>query len=287
VAVVTTRAVLAVAALALASAGCRAPRPASAAAAGTYEVYAVRFGRFPGYPLRSLVVGADTARRQELAMTVWLLKGNGRTVLVDAGFYREKFLRRWNRMESFTRPAEKLAEVGVRPEDVTDVVVSHVHWDHVDGLDLLPKARVWIQRAEYDYYVNADGTPKAAAIDSADAAMLAALRAAGRVELVGGDSVEILPGVTVYTGGKHTWASQYVGVRTRAGTAIIASDNAYLYENLDRRRPIAQSLDTLSNLAAQDRMRRLASHPRLVVPGHDPLVLARFPRVTADVVRIE
>jgi glyoxylase-like metal-dependent hydrolase (beta-lactamase superfamily II) len=208
-------------------------------------------------------------------------------VLVDAGFYREHFLRRWAGMQNFVRPATRLAEAGVRPEDVTDVVVSHVHWDHVDGLDLFPRARAWLQRAEYEFYVNADGTPRAGAVDSADARMLASLRAAGRVELVDGDSVEVLPGITVYTGGKHTHASQYVGVRTASGAAIIASDNLYLYENLDRRRPIAQSLDTLSNLAAQDRMRRLASHPRLIVPGHDPLVFERFRRLGPDVVRIE
>jgi glyoxylase-like metal-dependent hydrolase (beta-lactamase superfamily II) len=116
--------------------------------------------------------------------------------------------------------------------------------------------------------------------------MLARLRREGRVRLVDGDAREIIPGITVYTGGKHTYQSQYVGVRTPVGIAIFASDNVYLYENLDRHVPIAQTLDAASNLRAQDRMRTLASDPRLIVPGHDPLVFARFPNAQPGVASI-
>ena len=104
-----------------------------------------------------------------------------------------------------------------------------------------------------------------------------------------GDAREILPGVTVYTGGKHTFASQYAGVRTAKGVVVLASDNLYLYENLDRHAAIAQTVDARSNLAAQERMKKLAASRRLIVPGHDPQVFARFPRAGdgKGVVRIE
>jgi glyoxylase-like metal-dependent hydrolase (beta-lactamase superfamily II) len=251
-----------------------------------YEAHAVRFGSVAAYPTRSLVVGADSARRTDLAMTVWLLRGNGRTVLVDAGFYREKFITRW-KPTTFVKPTEALATLGVRPEDVTDIIISHIHWDHVDGVDLFPQARIWLQRAEYEHHTNDSGAVLDRAIDPDDAKMLAALKRAGRIQLVDGDSVEIIPRIVVYTGGKHTFASQYVQASTLAGTVIFASDNAYLYENLERHRPIAQTLDTLSNLRAQARMLRLASEPRLVVPGHDAQVFARFPAVGEGVVVIK
>jgi glyoxylase-like metal-dependent hydrolase (beta-lactamase superfamily II) len=258
-----------------------AARPDSA----VYDVDAVRYATIAGFPARALVAGADSGRRQDLAMMVWLLRAPGRTVLVDAGFYRDKFVRQWKPAD-FRRPSEAVAALGVPPEAVTDVVLSHVHWDHADGLDLFPRARVWIQRAEYEYYVGADGTPAHPGIDADDAAMLASLRAAGRVTLVDGDGKEILPGITVYTGGRHTFASQYATVRTHAGTAVIASDNAYLYENLERHRPIAQTFDSVSNLAAQARMKTLARPARLIVPGHDPAVFARFPTPGNGVARI-
>jgi glyoxylase-like metal-dependent hydrolase (beta-lactamase superfamily II) len=110
---------------------------------------------------------------------------------------------------------------------------------------------------------------------------------AGRVTLVNGDAQEIFPGITCYIGGKHTFQSQYVGVNTKAGTVILASDNMYLYENLEKHVPIAQTLDAASNLRAQDRMKQLAASPRLIVPGHDPTVFEKFPKVSERVVRIE
>ena len=106
----------------------------------------------------------------------------------------------------------------------------------------------------------------------------------GRVTLVQGDAQEIFPGITAYTGGKPTWQSQYLGVSTEGGVVVLASDNAYLYENLDKRIAIAQTLDVESNLRAQDRMKELG---KVVVPGHDPLVMTRFKEVAPGVVRIQ
>jgi glyoxylase-like metal-dependent hydrolase (beta-lactamase superfamily II) len=255
-------------------------------AAPTYELYAVRYATIPGFSVRSLVAGADTSRRMDIAMSVWLIRGSNRTVLVDAGFYRDKFVQRW-KPTNFVTPAEAVRLAGVKPEDVTDIIVTHVHWDHADGVDMFPKARVWIQKDEYQHHIGPGGETRDVAIDDEVARMLASLSKAGRVQQVNGDSTEIIPGITVFTGGKHTFGSQYATVRTTNGTAVIASDNLYLYENLEKRRPIAQTLDSLSNLRAQDRMKRLASHPRLIVPGHDPAVFTRFESLANGVVRIQ
>lgn len=248
----------------------RAPPP-------TYEVYAVRYATIPNFRVASLVAGADTSRRMDLAMMVWVLKGSdGRHVLVDAGFHRDDFVRRWHPADYVT-PSDAVSRLGIQPDDVTDVIVSHVHWDHLDGIDLFPKARVWIQREEFEHHLDSAGTVKDRAIDAGDAKVLAEIARQGRVKLIDGDAREILPGITVYTGGKHTYASQYASVRSRAGTVVVASDNAYLYENLAKHVPIAQTLDSVSNLAAQRRMMSIASDPRLIVPGHDPAVFDRFP----------
>ncbi len=259
---------------------------ARAHAQDAYDVYAVRFATVPSFPVAGLIAGADTARRVDLAMMVWLVKAaDGRNILVDAGFYRPKFLERW-KPQDFVRPDKALGALGIKPEEVTDIIITHVHWDHLDGIDLFPKARVWIQREEYQYYVAADGTPRNRGIDPDDAPVLAALKATGRVMLVPGDAQEILPGITCYTGGRHTYASQYVSVRTGDRTVLLASDNLYLYENLERRVPIAQTLDSAANLAAQERMLTIASERRLIIPGHDALVLQQFPTVAPGIVRI-
>ena len=272
------RASLAVALLSLLAASVPAP---------TYEVYAIRFATLKGFPASGLIAGADRNRKLDVAMMVWLLEGSdGRKVLVDAGFYHQKFLNQWKPQE-YMRPSDALAAVGVRPEDVSDIVLSHVHWDHADGLDLFPKARIWIQRAEYEYYVDPSGKALDRAIDSTVALGLHQAQRGGRLQLVDGDAREIIPGITVYTGGRHTYASQYVGVNTAAGTVVVASDNAYTYENLSRHVPIAQTFDSSSNRQAMERMATLAASARLIVPGHDPEVFVRFPTPGKGVARIQ
>src|SRR3989442_10882412 len=112
-----------------------------------YEIYAVRYATIPGFAVSGLVAGADPARKLDIAMMVWLVRGNGRNILVDAGFYREQFFRQWH-VTDFAKPSDAVKRAGVAPDDITDVIVSHMHWDHADGMDLFPKARVWIQKEE-------------------------------------------------------------------------------------------------------------------------------------------
>jgi glyoxylase-like metal-dependent hydrolase (beta-lactamase superfamily II) len=274
------------ASLAFAVIAARTPRP-RVATVPTYEVYAIRYATIPAFRLSGLIAGADSSRRLDIAMMVWLLKGSdGRNVLVDAGFHRDDFVQGWH-PAGFMTPSEAVARAGVKPEDITDVIISHVHWDHLDGIDLFPKARVWIQREEFDYYLDSAGVVKNRAIDAGDAKLLAQIAREGRVMLVDGDAKEIIPGITVYTGGKHTFASQFATVHIASGTVVVASDNMYLYENLTRHVPIAQTLDSASNLRTQARMVMLASDPRLIVPGHDPEVFVRFPTPGNGVARIQ
>jgi glyoxylase-like metal-dependent hydrolase (beta-lactamase superfamily II) len=275
----------------------------AAQAAPAYEVYAVEYAVLPQFPVASLVQGADRARRLDIACYVWVIKGGGHTVLFDSGFYRDKFLTQW-KPQNFVKPSDALAKLGIKPEDVTDLIISHAHWDHADGADLFPKAQVWIQTDEYQYYTGDAWQPEPGAdlstpagrraaasrhggMDPDDMLALVKINLDGRLHFVTGDDQQVLPGVRCYTGGKHTYQSQFCSVATRSGTVVLASDNMYLYENLEKHAPIAQTLDAASNLRAQDRMKTLAAKPDLIVPGHDPSVLTKFPKVADGVVRID
>lgn len=253
-----------------------------------YEIYAIRYATILNFPVAELVKGADPSRKLDIAMMIWLVRGNGRTILVDSGFYHDRFFKDWQ-VKDFTRPSDALGKIGVKPEDVTDVIITHMHWDHADGMDLFPNARIWIQKDEFNYYTREawQSRDTHGGIDPEDVLTLVKLNTQGRVGLVNGDAQEILPGVICYTGGKHTYQSQYVGVQTSAGTVVLASDNMYLYENLEKHVPIAATLDAESNLRAQDRMRQIAARPELIIPGHDPAVFAKFPNPALGVARIE
>lgn len=239
-----------------------------------YEVYAVQYAELPAFPVKYLVLGADSTRTMDISMMIWVLRSPTRTILVDAGFYRDEFLKTW-KVRGFVRPSAALQRMNIRPESVTDVIITHLHWDHADGADLFPNAKVWVQRAEYEHYQAADRQQNTG-VFPVTMAMLEKFKRAGRLKLVEGDSQAVAPGVRVYTGGRHTHESQYVSVATGGGQAILASDNVYLYENLDRRRPIAATWDSVSNLKAQERMLRIAGAGRVIIPGHDPAVFTKY-----------
>lgn len=128
-----------------------------ATAGATWEVFAVRYGALPAFRVSGLIAGADTSRRLDATLTMWLLRGpNGRNVLVDAGFKRADLIARWKPID-YTRPDSAILRAGVAASAITDVVISHIHWDHFDGADLFPNARIWIQRDEVDHHIDSVG----------------------------------------------------------------------------------------------------------------------------------
>jgi glyoxylase-like metal-dependent hydrolase (beta-lactamase superfamily II) len=116
-----------------------------------YEVYAIRYAITPDYPINDLVYGADPSRKADIAMMIWLVRGGGHNILVDSGFYREHFFKGW-KTKDYVKPSDAVAKLGLKPVDITDIIISHMHWDHVDGVDLFPKARIWVQKDELEYY---------------------------------------------------------------------------------------------------------------------------------------
>ena len=253
-----------------------------------YEVYALSYGVYPNFPVSGLIAGADKNRKLDLQMMVWLVRGGGKNILVDTGCYHEDVVK-GKGIQNLIKASDAVAKLGLAAPDITDVIITHMHWDHADGMDLFPNAKIWIQKDEYAYYTGAAWQTggKHGGIEPDDVLTLVKLNTAGKVSLVDGDDVEIIDGIKVYTGGRHTFASQYVSARTASGTVVIASDNMYLYENLEKHVPIAQTFDADSNLKAQDRMKQMASRPDLLVPGHDPLVFVKFPKPGNGVAKIE
>ena len=255
--------------------------------APAYTIEAIRYATIQQFPLAQLVRGAPRDQQLDIAMVVWLIRAEGKNILFDSGFYRPKWIDQFH-VTDFISPDEAVRQAGVTPDQVTDIIVSHAHWDHMGGLDRFPNATIWIQKAEYEYYTGVAWQPggRKGGIDADDVLELTRRNTRGQVRLVAGDDVEIFPGIRVFTGARHTFASQYVRV---AGEQpfVLASDNCYLYENLRSHRASAtfEPADEPANLAAQERMVALAGSPERVVPGHDPAQFQRFP-TTGRVARI-
>ena len=249
------------------------------AASPEYSIEAIRYADSPGDSVADLVVGAPADEKVDTLFAIWLIRGGGRVILFDSGFHRARWFKEWP-IKNFLRPDEAVRSAGVDPAAVTDIVISHAHWDHMGGIDLFPKARVWIQKEEFRYYTGEAWQPGGdhGGIDPEDAAELVRLNAQGRLNWVNGDDVELFPGIHAYTGGHHTYASQYLRVQGNP-TFVLASDNVYLYRNLSEHKASATFTESYheANIRNQQRMIGLAGSPDRVIPGHDALQFERFP----------
>jgi len=263
------------------------PPAGATVAAPNYSIDAIRYATIPKFPLDALVMGAPKGQTIDIAMVFWLLRGGGRTILFDSGMHRERWIKEFG-MTDFLSPDKCLEEIGVAPASVTDLIISHAHWDHMGGIDLFPGAAIWIQKEEYGYYTGAAWQPPSGnddntngqhgGIDPEDVLELVRRNTAGKLRLVDGDNIEIIPGIRAFTGGHHTFASQYIRVEGPP-PYILASDNVYLYENLRSHRASATFDPSFeqANIAAQSRMIELVGSFDRIVPGHDPAIFTRFP----------
>ncbi len=175
-------------------------------------------------------VTTDERHRKNLALNLLLIFSEGRVILVDTGLGNRLTDKQRDiyKPSSFLLPAS-LTELGVCDSDVTDVVLTHLHFDHAGGIvtgfgdfDRLtfPKARHWIQQVEWDTARNPDGLNRAA---YAFEQQLALLADSGKYELIDGDR-EIAPGVTLTHTGGHTNGSQIVEIQADSGFCIYPAD---------------------------------------------------------------
>jgi glyoxylase-like metal-dependent hydrolase (beta-lactamase superfamily II) len=184
---------------------------AAPAAVPDYSIYAIRYADSPGDLVSDMVMGAPKNEKVDTVYAFWIIRSGGRNILFDCGFHRERWFKEWT-IRNYTRPDEAVKLVGLQAEEVPDIVVSHAHGDHMGGIDLFPKATVWIQKEEFQYYTGAAWQPGGlhGGIDPEDVQELVRINTKGRLRLVDGDNVEILLGIHAYTGGRHTYASQYL-----------------------------------------------------------------------------
>jgi glyoxylase-like metal-dependent hydrolase (beta-lactamase superfamily II) len=252
-----------------------------------YRIYAIRYGHREG-GLRSDDFYRSSASDphegpHDLTYYVWAIVGEDRrAIVVDAGFTPETSARRPGRVVDCD-PLEILQALGIDPRVQRDVVLTHLHYDHVGYYDAFPEARFWVHEREMAFWTGryASRAGYRRLVEPEDIAGLVRLNFDGRLEYVG-DSTTIVPGVSVHPVGGHSAGLQVVRVNTGNGVVVLASDAAHFYENLDSDEPfgVVHSLEAM--YGAFDILRGLTDSPANIVPGHDPLVFERYPAVSPD-----
>ncbi|SEV91115.1 Glyoxylase, beta-lactamase superfamily II [Cognatiyoonia koreensis] len=253
-----------------------------------WEVHAVKYADRNGRTRADSFIFDDN-HDQPHAMDyfMWVLRKGSETILVDTGYDAAEAETRARpiRME----PAEALRPLGIAPDDITTLIVTHLHYDHAGGLHLFPNATLHMQAAEMAYATGPCMCHDTLRMPfTADHVCEAVKRLyAGKVVFHDGDA-EVADGVTVHCIGGHSRGLQAVRVRTDAGWLVLASDAAHFYENQRLRKPFPIVVDLQNMLDGFATLDRLASHPDLIIPGHDPLVRKAFPQDIADhIVRLD
>lgn len=246
----------------------------------TYEVYAIKYARLDRKSPDNFLGGDEHNVDMPLNYYVWVIRNAARTILVDTGFNQAMAQKR---SRQIIHPVEEgLAALDIVPERVKNVVITHMHYDHAGNLPVFPRARFHLQDHEMDFCTGrCMGHPVLRhGYEADDVVHMVRYVFDDRVQFHDGPS-EIAPGVELHHIGGHTKGMQSVRVRTKRGNVVLASDASHFYAHMEQRRsfPIVYNVGDL--LEGHQTLRKLAESPKHIIPGHDPLVMERYPAARA------
>lgn len=251
----------------------------------TYSLHAIRYAtnqrrtRVENFMYSGAVDAHDGPMPMEFF--VWVAVGGGKVILVDGGC-SEKVCKA--RGHEFLRcPTQGLGELGIDATQVTDVIITHLHWDHAGNFEKFPNARFHIQSAEI---AHATGECMCQPFlrrpyDVEQVCSFVRLLYGQRVTFHH-EHAEIAPGINVMRVGGHTPGLQVVQVSTVRGRVLLASDALHYFENREAQNPFPVLVDVREYLAAWGKLSALAESPQHIVPGHDPQVLKLYPAPSAQ-----
>ena len=255
----------------------------------TYEIFAIKYGHHPRKASENFLGGDPHDDPMPLDYFVWAVRNEERTIVLDTGFDPDVAIRRGRQT---TRPIpEGLAAVGIDVASVTDVVISHMHYDHAGNVPIFAGAKFHIQDAEMAFCTGRCMCHPVMRypFEAQDVQAVVGKVFEGRVAFHEGEA-ELAPGITLHKLGGHTKGLQVMRVKTQRGHVVLASDAAHLYANLDRNHPFPVVVDVDDYLEGLATVRKLATSRAHIVPGHDPLVLKQYPAArngVADIVRLD
>lgn len=252
----------------------------------SYEIYAVKYA---GPFLRSgalLMWKRDWEITEEIGYYIWCIKGVGHNVIVDTGVSPE--MAKKKNLKGYTDPSEILSRIGIKSDEIRHVIITHMHWDHMSGVELFRNAIIYIQEKEFNFWMEdevAQSPPFKDFSDEVSKNYLSTLAGTNRLVLLKGDR-QVLPGIECLLAPGHSLANQAVAVTTAQGIAILGSDCAHVFQNYHENWPSALIVDLVGWMRTFKRLREKASSPNLLFPGHDLRMSTDYPEVAKDITRL-
>jgi glyoxylase-like metal-dependent hydrolase (beta-lactamase superfamily II) len=247
-----------------------------------YEITALRYATMAARTRgENFIFPDDHAAPMPIDYYVWAIRGEGRTIVLDIGFDEESAKARGRTW--IASPLDLLRGIGVEPAAVDDVVISHMHWDHAGNFAAFARARFHMQEAEMAYCTGRCmcHEPLRRPFDVEHVTQAVRHVFAERVAFHDGEA-EIAPGITLHLVGGHSKGLQVMRVPTARGWVVLASDAAHFWANIRKRNPFVLLHNLEAMLEGWVTCERLSDGPDHIIPGHDPLVLQRFPAVPGN-----
>jgi glyoxylase-like metal-dependent hydrolase (beta-lactamase superfamily II) len=245
-----------------------------------HEIYAIKYARHERRASENFLGGDPHDGPMPIDYFTWVVRGGGKVWMVDTGFGPDVGRRR--RRDVLRCPTDGLRALDIDPERIDDVIVTHMHYDHCGNHHLFAGARFHLQDGEMHYATGRCMGHSALrlAYDEDDAVAMVRRVYRGNVVFHDGDET-LAPGLSVHHVGGHTAGLQCVRVWTARGWVVLASDASHLYANIEEGRPYPIVYNVGEMLEGFRKVRALAESAAHVIPGHDPLVLSRYPAPAA------
>ena len=248
--------------------------------AALWQLYAIRYARHDRVAHENFL-GGDPHDNSPMPIDyfVWAAISAERVFVIDTGFDRAMALKRGR--EFLQPPGDGLRAIGIDPDDVADVIISHMHYDHCGNVDLFPRARYHVQDKEMHYCTGRCMCHRQLRASYEEDYVVSMLRKlyAGRVTFHDGVD-ELAPGVTLHHIGCHAMGLQSIRVKTKRGYVMLAADAVHLYPHLDEARIFPTTYNLAEVLEGYETLKKLASSRHHIVPGHDPAVMKLYPAAT-------
>ena len=224
-----------------------------------YRVHAFRLGISKTASRGLFIKDSTLPKRIPIAFAMWLIESRDRRILVDTGFVNKGMIEKWN-ITDYAPPMDALKNAGFDKDRITDVIVTHRHWDHVGGLTSFEDATIWIPKITFRSL--RQSRRFRTFFDDAEAA--------GRLKKTE-DLTRVAPGVVTVHVGLHAPGSQIVVVNRKGKRWILASDSTPLFANYERKKPTGQSSDPQRTLDTQETILKWVNGDLgRIVPGHEP-----------------
>jgi len=246
-----------------------------------FEVFALRYATHERRRVDNFLGGDPHDGPMPLDYYVWVARNAQATYVIDTGFDADTAKRRGRTL--LRDPMAALRMLDVEPNVITDVIITHLHYDHVGNFAHFPNARFHLQDVEMAYATGRHmGHPRLRhPFDVEHVVGMVHCVYQDRVCFHDGDT-ELLPTLSLHLIGGHTPGLQCVRIWTARGWVVLASDASHHYAHFETGRAFPNVVRVDQMLEGHLRLKALASSPQHVVPGHDPLVMARYPAPSAQ-----